>query len=474
MRFLSATNRRRARPARAGIGRWFEAMEGRLLLTATPTGYPTLSAPAETTGPFSTSSYIPVEATPHGTGSYYYDTWAYLEYGTSSAVFGTNSGASAVNTFSLSLDNTATTGNYASHGGNFAIFVIPSGSSSIDGTVAFQGKRLAELGEHDLSARRRSGPPPANSSTLGIPTNDPTDYEIGYWTTTSMPTGYSTFTGSTTARIDRDQRADRGLRRHHRGLGLVGQHGPARRRDDRLRPERRHADPDRRGPPRTRTSPPTGRGTTGSATGATSERPQLNLDITQAPLVKFSAPDLPPSPRPTRTPPTPRRCRSRSPTPPIRRPRRRLTTRRRPRTSPPAASAPRPARSRSPPDRPSANASVNFNDITTSTNTGTISITLSDPGDERHRPDHPDGDPPRRPGRSITSRRRRSPCRPRPSRSTRPPARRPSRSRDRAPARARSRRASTTAPPTASLTSPARRSRGTPRPGATTRPRRGR
>ncbi len=170
-----------------------EVMEPRQMLTATPVGIPTLSYTAETTQAFGANSYMAVEAATHGTSSYGFLSWGFLEYGSSSAVFNgnpTNSGgygASAVNNLSLQLYNTATSGNFQPYAGSFSVYVIPND------TVAATNVRF-ESGTGGASLGTSTG----GESTLGITSPD-SSWLVGTWNiTTGLSLGYSTFMGSTT------------------------------------------------------------------------------------------------------------------------------------------------------------------------------------------------------------------------------------------------------------------------------------
>ena len=187
-RLKVAGGRTNRSPFRCGL----ERMESRELLTATPTGLPTFSSAAENSATFGANSYMAVLESNHGTGSYGFPQWGFLEFGDSSAVFDSNSvGASDVNSASFQLYNTATSGNYRPYAGSFSVYVIPN--DTVSGTVP-AGTVRNQSGQVGANALGTTGGGP---STLGI-TGSASDWLVGTWSIDgTLPGGYSTFTGST-------------------------------------------------------------------------------------------------------------------------------------------------------------------------------------------------------------------------------------------------------------------------------------
>jgi hypothetical protein len=184
----SSKKLKRERPRlRRTLGLAFEPMEGRLLLSTTPQGIPTLSTNAEVSDTYDTNSYMAVTgSTSHLSG---YESWGFLQYGASSAVFGADAGVSAVNSVSINIYNTATSGEYAPSAGNFSIYVLPNESIN-PGNVRFQNGNVGSA-----SLGTTSGGP----TTVGLPGNTDaanSGYLVGTWTATSLASGYTTFTST--------------------------------------------------------------------------------------------------------------------------------------------------------------------------------------------------------------------------------------------------------------------------------------
>ncbi len=182
----------------------FEPMEKRVLMSTTigPVT-PSLTTEAESTKVYDTNSYMGV-----GLQGGYYD-WGFLEYGNNnpsssatppSGLFG-QSGVSNVSSVSIALDNTATSGRYAPVAGTFDIYVLPS-ESFASGNVRYAGSATSTVGLGALSTTN------GGETTLGLPGDGgPMDatYEVGSFTITSgLPSGYTTFTGSTTGSTTSD------------------------------------------------------------------------------------------------------------------------------------------------------------------------------------------------------------------------------------------------------------------------------
>ena len=172
-------------------------MEPRTLLTATPTGITTFSSSVENAVIFNQNSFMAVLEASHGTSSYGFPQWHFLEFGDStsgtSAVFDSNNtGASDVNSASFQFYNTVTSGNFHPYAGSFSVYAIPD--DTISG-LANSGLFRNQAGQVGAAALGTTSGGPA---TIGI-TGTANDWLIGTFSiTTALPLGYSTFTGSTT------------------------------------------------------------------------------------------------------------------------------------------------------------------------------------------------------------------------------------------------------------------------------------
>ena len=148
----------------------FESMEPRTLLTATPTGLTTFSSAVENGVIFSRNSFMAVLEASHGTSSYGFPQWHFLEFGDSvvsgaSGVFNSNStGASDVNSVSFQFYNTATSGNFHPYAGGFSVYAIPD--DTISG-LANSGPFRNQAGQ--VGAAARSAPRAAASRRLELP-----------------------------------------------------------------------------------------------------------------------------------------------------------------------------------------------------------------------------------------------------------------------------------------------------------------
>jgi hypothetical protein len=172
-------------------------MEPRALLTATPTGITTFSSSVENSVIFNQNSYMAVLESSHGTSSYGFPQWHFLEFGDSasgaSAVFGSNgTGASDVNSASFQFYDTATTGKFHPYAGSFSVYAISDDTLS---GLANSGPFRNQSGQVGAAAL---GSTSGGPSTIGI-TGAASDWLIGTFSIdTTLPIGYSTFTGSTT------------------------------------------------------------------------------------------------------------------------------------------------------------------------------------------------------------------------------------------------------------------------------------
>jgi len=159
-------------------------LEQRTLLSTVipPTAVqPTYGAAPEVGGPYYYNSYMDVQAIGHGGSAAAYPSWGELEFNYPSPGLGTPTGVSDISSVSLQLNNLDAPGttNYGAKDGTFSIYVIP------DNTVPASSMYLTASGNVGIAA-------------LGIPGVTVTSADlVGTWSTTSLNTGYTTFTGST-------------------------------------------------------------------------------------------------------------------------------------------------------------------------------------------------------------------------------------------------------------------------------------
>jgi hypothetical protein len=142
---------------------------------------PTYGAGIESTGPYYVNSWMDVQAVGHGSGAASYADWGELEFNYPTPGLGAGTGVSAISSVSLQIDNTSAQGtaNYGAKDGTFSIYVIPNN------TVAASSMTLVGS----------SG----GLGSINVPGVTITSADlVGTWSTTDLPVGYSTYTGSTT------------------------------------------------------------------------------------------------------------------------------------------------------------------------------------------------------------------------------------------------------------------------------------
>ncbi len=142
---------------------------------------PTYGAGIESTGPYYVNSWMDVQAVGHGSGAAGFATWGELEFNYPSPGLGAGTGVSAISSVSLQINNTSAQGtaNYGAKDGSFSIYVIPNN------TVAASSMTLVGS----------SG----GLGSINVPGVTITSADlVGTWSTTDLPTGYTTYTGSTT------------------------------------------------------------------------------------------------------------------------------------------------------------------------------------------------------------------------------------------------------------------------------------
>ncbi len=179
-------------------------MEDRVLLSQTPTGLPTFSTTAQVGGTYDTNSYMGVTQAGFYSSNEY-SAWGFLQYGSSSAIFGTDAGVSAVSSVSLSLYNSATSGNYAPVAGDFSVYVLPSSESTnataFQSGVQYQNTSSGITSSLYGSPALGSGSYTSGPTSLGLPgTTDAANapYLVGTWNATTFQTGYLTYTSTAT------------------------------------------------------------------------------------------------------------------------------------------------------------------------------------------------------------------------------------------------------------------------------------
>jgi hypothetical protein len=141
---------------------------------------PTYGAGIESTGPYYVNSYMDVQAVGHGSGAAGYGDWGELEFNYPTPGLGAGTGVSAISSVSLQIDNTSAQGtaNYGAKDGTFSIYVIPNN------TVAASSMTLVGS----------SG----GLGSINVPGVTITSADlVGTWSTTDLPVGYTTYTGST-------------------------------------------------------------------------------------------------------------------------------------------------------------------------------------------------------------------------------------------------------------------------------------
>jgi hypothetical protein len=190
---LRSTKRRNSRnPAinRAIV----EVIEPRVLLTATNTAI-VPGAAIENTGPFGTFMAVGFGT---GTGSRAFSNWGFVQVPISALnpTYTVNtSGAGGVNSLSISLDNTATTGTFAPIAGDFDAFVLPDNDTSTGGPNPIAASNLIYAG----------GKSSTNTGLTAMGSNFGTDdanslnttsanFAGTFSITSALPAGYSTFT----------------------------------------------------------------------------------------------------------------------------------------------------------------------------------------------------------------------------------------------------------------------------------------
>ncbi|HKM53977.1 MAG TPA: hypothetical protein VJY33_11250, partial [Isosphaeraceae bacterium] len=142
---------------------------------------PTYGAGIESTGPYYVNSWMDVQAVGHGSGAASYGDWGELEFNYPSPGLGAGTGVSAISSVSLQINNTSAQGtaNYGAKDGSFSIYVIPNN------TVAASSMTLVGS----------SG----GLGSINVPGVTITSADlVGTWSTTNLPVGYTTYTGSTT------------------------------------------------------------------------------------------------------------------------------------------------------------------------------------------------------------------------------------------------------------------------------------
>jgi hypothetical protein len=156
----------------------FETMEARALLTASSLSTGT-GADIESTGPFST--YMPVGSGPNSYSGF--SSFGFVDVPVSGLAL--NSGVSSLNSLTLNLDNTATSGKFAPTAGSFAVYFVPNETTPAS-SMRFQGGQAGT--NTDLAA---IGTTTGGASTLGI---GATDLVGTFSITSSLPAGYTGFT----------------------------------------------------------------------------------------------------------------------------------------------------------------------------------------------------------------------------------------------------------------------------------------
>ncbi|MGO9464182.1 MAG: Calx-beta domain-containing protein, partial [Isosphaeraceae bacterium] len=203
-RSRAATNRLRPGRRQRALACSFDSMEDRVLLSQTPTGLPTFSTTAQVGGTYDTNSYMGVTQAGFYSSNEY-SAWGFLQYGSSSAIFGTDAGVSAVSSVSLSLYNSATSGNYAPVAGDFSVYVLPSSESTnataFQSGVQYQNTSSGITSSLYGSPALGSGSYTSGPTSLGLPgTTDAANapYLVGTWNATTFQTGYLTYTSTAT------------------------------------------------------------------------------------------------------------------------------------------------------------------------------------------------------------------------------------------------------------------------------------
>ena len=185
-RLKVAGGRTNRSPFRCGL----ERMESRELLTATPTGLPTFSSAAENSATFGANSYMAVLESNHGTGSYGFPQWGFLEFGDSSAVFDSNSVGTSDSTAPASSSITRRpAGTFGPMPAALASMSFPTTPSAEvpAGTVRDRSGQVGTMPWARRAAARAHWALRARPAIGGR-------YLEHRWT---LPGGYSTFTGST-------------------------------------------------------------------------------------------------------------------------------------------------------------------------------------------------------------------------------------------------------------------------------------
>jgi hypothetical protein len=171
-----------------------EAIESRLLLTATNTAV-VPGVAIQNTGPSGT--FMAVGFGTGASGSRSFSNWGFVQVpiGAFNPTYTVNTSGGGVNSLSISLFNTATTGSFAPIAGDFDVFVLPDNDTGTGGPNPIASSSLIYPGGKSSTNTGLS----ALGSTFG--TFDATslnttsaNFAGTFSITSSLPSGYSTFT----------------------------------------------------------------------------------------------------------------------------------------------------------------------------------------------------------------------------------------------------------------------------------------
>jgi hypothetical protein len=160
-----------------------EPLESRELLTASSVASG-VGTNIEYTGPY--SNYMPVGSGPSSYSGYS----SFGNIDVPASAFGLGSGASQVNSLSLNLYNTATSGTFAPTAGSFAVYFVPNDTTPTS-SMRFGGPTGTQAGTQTGLAA--IGTTTGGASTLGV---DSTDLVGTFSVTSALPLGYTNFSFS--------------------------------------------------------------------------------------------------------------------------------------------------------------------------------------------------------------------------------------------------------------------------------------